>query len=156
MLASLEPTSCSDDRPTISAQASDNSYNDSNSGFVAAGFAVGDLVTVTGFTGDTANNIANGVVTAVTAGKLTIGGTDGDVIVDDAAGESVTIKTLGTKIDIGSTVQENTVRLNTGFGLTLGLSSGYRGNVINGNTAGTVAGGVNAGGNICNGSLTCP
>lgn len=76
---------------TISALASDNSYNDSGSGFVAAGFAIGDRVKVTGFTGDIANNILAGVVTAVTAGKLTIGGTDGDVIADDAAGESVTI-----------------------------------------------------------------
>lgn len=76
---------------TLSALASDNSYNDSANGFVAAGFAVGDRVHVTGFTGDTANNIYVGVVTALTAGKMTIGGTDGDVIVDDAAGESVTI-----------------------------------------------------------------
>lgn len=75
---------------TISA-AADNSYNDSGSGFVAAGFTVGMHVRVTGFTGNVANNISDAVVTAVTAGKLTIGGTDGDVIVDDAAGESVTI-----------------------------------------------------------------
>lgn len=76
---------------TISAQASDNSFNDSGNGFVAAGFTTGKAVKVTGFTGNAANNIVSGVVTAVTAGKLTIGGTDGDVIVDDAAGESVTI-----------------------------------------------------------------
>ena len=76
---------------TISAQASDNSFNDSAAGFVAAGFTTGKAVRVSGFTGSGANNITSGVVTAVTAGKLTIGGTDGDVIVDDAAGESVTI-----------------------------------------------------------------
>ena len=76
---------------TLSAAAADNSYNDSGSGFVAAGFTVGMHVRVSGFTGDVANNITDAVVTAVTAGKLTIGGTDGDVIVDDAAGESVTI-----------------------------------------------------------------
>jgi hypothetical protein len=76
---------------TISAQASDNSYNDSAAGFLTAGFAVGDRVRVTGFTGNVANNILVGVVTAVTAGKLTIGGADGNVIVDDAAGESVSI-----------------------------------------------------------------
>lgn len=75
---------------TISA-ASDNSYNDDANGFVTAGFAVGNRVKVTGFTGDTANNIPVGVITALTAGKMTIGGTDGDVIVDDAAGETVTI-----------------------------------------------------------------
>lgn len=76
---------------TLSAQASDNSYNDSGNGFVAAGFVVGDRVKVTGFTGDTANNIVSGTITVLTTGKMTIGGTDGDVIVDDAAGESVTI-----------------------------------------------------------------
>lgn len=76
---------------TLSAQASDNSFNDSGNGFVTAGFTTGKAVKVTGFTGNVANNITSGVVTAVTAGKLTIGGTDGDVIVDDAAGESVTI-----------------------------------------------------------------
>lgn len=76
---------------TISAQASDNSFNDSGAGFVTAGFAVGDNVRVTGFTGNTANNITSARITALTASKMTIGGTDGDVIVDDAAGESVTI-----------------------------------------------------------------
>ena len=76
---------------TISAAASDNSFNDSGSGFVTAGFAESDYVKVTGFTGDTANNIFIGQITALTAAKMTIGGTDGDVIVDDAAGESVTI-----------------------------------------------------------------
>ena len=76
---------------TISAQASDNSFNDSALGFGAAGFAVGDRVRVYGFTGNVANNILSGVITALTTGKMTIGGTDGDVIVDDAAGESVTI-----------------------------------------------------------------
>lgn len=82
---------------TISALASDNSYNDSGSGFVAAGFAVGDRVKVTGFTGNVANNIFVGQITALTTGKMTIGGTDGDVIVDDAAGESVTITKWTTK-----------------------------------------------------------
>jgi hypothetical protein len=76
---------------TISAQASDNSFNDSGNGFITAGFAVGDRVRITGFTGNVANNIVAAVVTALTAGKMTIGGADGDVIVDDAAGESVTI-----------------------------------------------------------------
>jgi len=76
---------------TISALAADNSFNDSGSGFVTAGFAAGNRVKVTGFTGNTANNIFTAVITALTAGKMTIGGIDGDVIVDDAAGESVTI-----------------------------------------------------------------
>jgi hypothetical protein len=76
---------------TISAAASDNSYNDSGAGFIAAGFAVGDTIKVVGFTGNAANNIFGATITALTASKITIGGTDGNVIVDDAAGESVTI-----------------------------------------------------------------
>jgi hypothetical protein len=76
---------------TISADGDDNSFNDSADGFVAAGFQVNDRVRVQGFTGDVANNLFVGTITALTASKMTIGGTDGDVIVDDAEGESVTI-----------------------------------------------------------------
>ncbi|MES3001326.1 MAG: glycosyl hydrolase family 28-related protein [Pseudomonadota bacterium] len=82
---------------TISALASDNSFNDSGAGFVTAGFAVGQTVRVTGFTGNVANNIYSAKITALTTGKMTIGGTDGDVIVDDAAGESVTITKWDSK-----------------------------------------------------------
>lgn len=93
---------------TLSALASDNSYNDSGSGFLTAGFAVGDQINVVGFTGSTANNIYSAKITALTAGKMTIGGTDGDAIVDDAAGESVTITkwTSGraSLTDIGATI----------------------------------------------------
>lgn len=76
---------------TISALASDNSINDSGAGWIAAGFAVGDQVRIQGFTGNVANNIFSARITAITTAKITIGGTDGDVIVDDAAGESVTV-----------------------------------------------------------------
>lgn len=82
---------------TISAQASDNSLNDSANGFAAAGFASGDHVKVVGFTGDTANNIFTCEITDLAPGKMTIGGTDGDVIVDDAAGEMVTISKWVTR-----------------------------------------------------------
>ena len=76
---------------TISAHASDNSFRDSANGFLTVGFAVGDRVRVTGFTSHVANNIAVGVITAVTAGIMNIGGADGDVIVHESAGPSVTI-----------------------------------------------------------------
>lgn len=88
---------------TISAAAADNSYNDSGNGFITAGFEVGDIIAVTGFTGNVANNITSGVITAITGGKITIGGSDGDVIVDDAAGESVTIATITQRIKLGTT-----------------------------------------------------
>lgn len=76
---------------TISAAAADNSFNDSANGFVAAGFAVGDRVNVAGFTGNVANNLRAGVIATLAAGKITIEAPAGDLIVDDAAGESVTI-----------------------------------------------------------------
>lgn len=74
---------------TISAAASDNSFNDSGSGFIAAGFKVGDVITTSGFT--TSANNGEFTVTAVAAGKLTIGGTDGDAIVDEVAGDDVSV-----------------------------------------------------------------
>jgi hypothetical protein len=76
---------------TISADGDDNSYNDSGGGFLTAGFLSGMRVFVEGFTGNVANNIFVGIITALTANKMTIGGADGNVIVDDAAGESVSI-----------------------------------------------------------------
>lgn len=100
---------------TISAAATDNSYNDSGSGFVAAGFAIGDRVKVSGFTGNTANNIFAATITDLTTAKMTIGGTDGDVIVDDAAGESVTItKWVSRRISVddiasGATPRESLI-----------------------------------------------
>lgn len=76
---------------TISALASDNSFNDSGSGFLDAGFAVGDQVNVTGFSGDTANNIFSGKIQTLTSAKMVIESPAGDAIVNDSAGESVTI-----------------------------------------------------------------
>jgi hypothetical protein len=108
---------------TLSAQASDNSYNDSANGFVSAGFVVGMSVNVVGFTGNVANNIYSGVITVLTAAKMTIAGTDGDVIVDDAAGESVTItawesvrSTIQDLIDLGSA---NNAGINRGKALDM-------------------------------------
>lgn len=82
---------------TLSALAADNSYNDSANGFVTAGFTVGMRVRVQGFTGNVVNNIIFGIITALTAAKMTIGGAEGNVIVDDAAGESVTIAKWNTR-----------------------------------------------------------
>ena len=96
-------TQVTDTQITFAAVAANNEYTDSGSGFVAAGFAVGDLVTVTGFT-ETANNITDGKITAVSAGSMIIGGTDGDGITDEVAGDSVTIALAGDTLDVGSTV----------------------------------------------------
>ena len=64
----------------------------------------------------------------------------------------------GDGIDVasGSLVQGNVVRGNGGFGIDLtSTSAGYRANVVEGNASGTVDGGTNMGGNVCNGSLSC-
>lgn len=62
----------------------------------------------------------------------------------------------GIQASSSSNVTGNTVRSNTGFGLNLATGTGYSHNVMSDNTAGTVDSGVNAGGNVCNSSTTCP
>jgi hypothetical protein len=107
---------------TLSALASDNSFNDSAAQFIAEGFAVGMSVKVAGFTGNVANNIFTGRITALTTAKMTIGGTDGDVIVDDAAGESVTI----TAWESRRTTAQEVVTAGQGAGLDVD-AAGFRG-----------------------------
>jgi hypothetical protein len=88
---------------TISAAAADNSFNDSGGGFA---FAPGQLVRISGFSlNPTENNLAYGVIETATANTITIKSPYGDTIVDEAAGDSVTIQTLGDWIDVGSTVK---------------------------------------------------
>lgn len=88
---------------TLSAAASDSSINDSGNGFITAGFQVGDVVTVAGFTGTPANN-GTFTVSSVAAGKLILDDSAGDpaVFVDDAAGESVTVATTETVLKAGT------------------------------------------------------
>jgi len=106
MQAAFESTWVSqitDTQITFAAVAATNEFTDSGSGFVTAGFKVGDLITVTGFT-DSNNNITDGKITALSAGSMIIGGTDGDTITDEVAGDSVTIATAGDYLEVGSTV----------------------------------------------------
>ena len=56
----------------------------------------------------------------------------------------------------GSTVWRNTSIANTGVGLDLGSGVGYGENTVSSNIGGSVLGGVDAGGNVCNGATTCP
>jgi hypothetical protein len=86
---------------TISAAAADNSYNDSANGF--GSFVAGMAIVVAGFTGNAVNNIAFGIIATAAAGKITIASPGGDVIVDEAAGDSVTIAELGDPAIVGST-----------------------------------------------------
>ena len=77
---------------TISAATSDDSFNDSASGFDLDDFEVGDLIQVSGFTGGGSNNNKtypnSHRITAITTSKITVGGSNLD---DDAAGEGVVI-----------------------------------------------------------------
>lgn len=75
---------------TISAASADNSFSDSGNGFITAGFGIGDTVNVTGFS-NPSNNIFSATITIISPGKITIGGADGNVIVNESAGASVTI-----------------------------------------------------------------
>lgn len=90
---------------TISADGDDDSFNDSGNGFVTAGFQVGDLITTSGFTGDAGNN-GTWKIATVAAGKITVTNADGTpatAIVDDAAGEAVTVAAAFEVVKIGST-----------------------------------------------------
>ena len=64
----------------------------------------------------------------------------------------------GIVADTGSSVTDNTVFLHGGVGLNLGNDRVvYRdNNIVPGSPLPSVQGGTNAGGNVCNGSLTCP
>jgi Phage tail tube protein len=75
------------------------SFTDSGSGFLTAGFKVGDVVKATGFTGGSSNsNSRNFWITAITAGTITGIFLDGGAAqIADAAGESVTIALVGKK-----------------------------------------------------------
>ena len=87
---------------TVSVAAADDSFNDSASGFVTAGFAVGDVIKVSGFA--TAANNGQFKVASVAAGKITVTDLAGAAVtlVDELAGASVTIATGGT-LKTGST-----------------------------------------------------
>lgn len=106
---------------TLSAAASDNSFNDSGSGFVSAGFAEGDRVNVAGFTGNTANNLYVGTIETLTAGKMIIAAPEGDAIVDDAAGESVTITKWESK---RTTAQELADFVSAALGISVETETG--------------------------------
>lgn len=85
------------DDDTISALAVDKSYNDSANGFILAGFRVGDIVTVAGFT--TGGNNGLRLITVLTAAKMTttlVGG-GAPPIVDEVAGDDVS---MTSKADI--------------------------------------------------------
>ena len=78
---------------TLSAEAADDSLNDSADGFVAAGFAAGDSVQVQGFT-DPDNNVFSARIDTVTAGKMVLLGV---TLADEAEGASITVTKWETR-----------------------------------------------------------
>lgn len=83
---------------TIAAVAgTPDSFTDSGNGFLTAGFKVGMVVRASGFTGAgvTANNARNFWITALTAGAMSGLFLDGTAMISDAAGEAVTITSVG-------------------------------------------------------------
>ncbi len=96
----------------------------------------------------------NSVVRGNTVSDNTLEGIDGDV---NNMIEGNTIASNGGKgiQATSSLVKDNQIANNGGVGLELNSDSGYRENVIRGNTGGAVTGGVDLGGNLCNGLTTC-
>lgn len=81
---------------TFSVVASDDSFNDSGNGFLTAGFLADQIITVAGFT--TAANNGKFKIATAAAGKLTVTDLDGNpvTLVDEAAGDAVTITMEGS------------------------------------------------------------
>jgi len=78
---------------TLAAVASGNKITDSGNGLFTAGFRPGDSITISGFTGTAANNDQATVTSIVSDGsEMVIAGV---TLVDDAAGETVTITAEG-------------------------------------------------------------
>lgn len=76
---------------TISAAASDNSFNDSASGF--SGMAIGQYIPVTGFTEAANNGLFK--IESITSSKIVV---SGGTLVDEAAGDSVEIAPLSPEL----------------------------------------------------------
>ena len=73
---------------TIAAVAAGSILTDSGNGLFTAGFRPGDTITISGFTGDVANNQITTVTSIESDGsQMVVAGT----LVNDAAGETVTI-----------------------------------------------------------------
>lgn len=89
----------------ISAAASDNSFNSAGAGFTTTGVSAGDWVKVSGFTGSPTANNGYFKVVSITTSKIVV---SGGTLVDDAAGEAVTIAS-GDKIENGTTFNHFTI-----------------------------------------------
>jgi hypothetical protein len=98
---------------TIAAVTASDTFTDSGSGFIVAGFQVGDLIEIAGFT--TPGNNGTFLVASVAAGILGVTNPDGTAaagITDEAAGDAVTITTLEDRVSSGVVRRSFTVLRN--------------------------------------------
>lgn len=104
---------------------------DSASGFLTAGFKVGDVVTPGGFTGaGTGNNGRYYFVTDVVAGTMSVINLNGQAatLTADAAGEAVTVTVVGKKTYVPSTAHTNLAfTIEKLYGTTTPISEVYLG-----------------------------
>jgi hypothetical protein len=117
------------------ASVSATGFTDSGTGFLTAGFKVGDVVSPSGFTGANVGNNGNYyIVTSVVAGTMNVVNMDGTAatIAGDAAGESVTIAAIGKKSFVPSSGHTNkSVTVEKLFGTTTPISELYTGCKLN-------------------------
>jgi hypothetical protein len=139
---------------TISADETGGTFTilDSANGLLTAGFRPGDIITISGFTGTVANNQITTVTSvAATGATMIIAGT----LVDDAAGEAVTITCVAK--GFSKLFRHNVIRVYSGSApatadavetgvllIVLTKSSGAftAGTLTNGNNFGTAVAGV--------------
>jgi len=81
----------------VTAAAAGGTFTDASAGYLAGGLKVGMVGRWTGFAGGgaTANNDRNFWITALTASVMTGVFLDGTLVVDDAAGDTVTFTVVG-------------------------------------------------------------
>lgn len=93
----------------VTASASAPQFVDASGGFLTAGLKTGDVVRWTGFAGGSAanNNNKNFLITALTATDMTGVFLNGDAVVADAAGDSVTVTVVGKKTHVPTTGHTN-------------------------------------------------
>ena len=124
------------------------------SGFTLSSPAGGALpgVDSTSTTGVVKVVIKNGIVTGF--------GADGIRLANNSSVQNMTVAGNGNNgitTGSGSLVTGCLANDNGGFGLNFtDTTSGYSNDIINANTGGTVNSGTSLGGNLCNGSATCP
>lgn len=99
---------------TLAATGAGSIITDSADGLFAAGFRPGDTITISGFTGQTANNQITTVVSIVkpggpgAAGTMVVAGT----LLDDAEGEDVTITSVSKAFK--DAFRNNVIRIYSG------------------------------------------